>query len=300
MKTYSAEPESTEDVSGAPKRFSEIERYADLAKWARKHRLLDAVEEVGDHFISRGKSPYPYYSHLARFLTWCKSRGLNVRRAKKRDMVEFLSSLVEEQLTRATIAACRSALSRFYRALLGDGQSLNNPMSASIREAHREAQEHAKQRELSLSLDHLQGLIQTIPEETAVDTRDRAAIGTVIHASATGSDVASLLRSSLNENTLRIGVRKIQIDGEYKRLLRKYLGAIAGIKRPKWLFLNEERNRGSLVDKKMSRSGVYRIIGLRIRNAVEIGALPSGVSLPRLRTLIKSRKASADSTTAPD
>ena len=149
-----------------------------------------------------------YRNDLANVRQFLAERGVAPRDATEADLLAYMS----ENVTRSarTLARRLSALRRFYRYLLREGLTANDP-TATIK-----APRLGRKLPRSLSETDVEALLAAPPTDSALGLRDRAMLEVLY---ATGLRVSELVNMTIAEVNVRQGVVRVVGKGSKERLV---------------------------------------------------------------------------------
>ncbi len=161
------------------------------------------VEEYVSRLRSqRNLSPHTvaaYRRDLAQFLSFCDANGIQSVRAVGRDEVrDWLAHLSTNGYARRSINRKVSAVRTFFGELARRGTLASNPAEevGSVKQPHRLPR--------ALSARVLADLLDRLPDDTAVDLRDRALIETLYGTGMRVSELCAMTVDSTNGDLLPV------------------------------------------------------------------------------------------------
>ncbi len=151
-----------------------------------------------------------YRADLKIFATWLSLRQLNLKNARREDLLEYLSVRVSGGAKSKTTARLLSSLRRFYRYQVREGRTTTDP-SARI-----DTPRVGRPLPVSLSEDEVGKLLSAPETERAIGLRDRAMLELLY---ACGLRVSELVGLTTGQVNLPQGVVRLMGKGSKERLV---------------------------------------------------------------------------------
>jgi integrase/recombinase XerD len=214
-----------------------------------------------------------YRRDLMRLLEWMTNSSLELKHVRERDLERYCNQLRREQRAETSIARTVASIRGWFAYLVIEGHLTSDP-SARLRGGRR-----GRSLPKPLDEDEVTTLLDSIPDTTPADLRDRALLELLYGTGARVSEVVGIGVGDLDFDEELILVtgkgskqRLVPMGSTLKVALRDYLGprgrrAFPDARKDSRLFLNA---RGG----PLSRQGVDLIIDKR--------ALPVGIERSRI------------------
>lgn len=227
--------------------------------------------------IEKGRSratTEAYCRDLTKLLTWMKSADVGLDALQERDLERYCNQLRRANLAETTIARSVASIRGWFAFLVAEGHLASDP-SVRLRGGRR-----GRTLPKPLAEDEITALLDSIPDATPIDRRDRALLELLYGTGARVSEVVGIGLGDLDFDEELILVtgkgskqRLVPMGSTLKSALRNYLGAGGRVAFPdarkdSRLFLNA---RGGA----LSRQGVDLIIDKR---ALHVGIERSRIS----------------------
>jgi integrase/recombinase XerD len=214
-----------------------------------------------------------YRRDLTRLLEWMKTAGLELEHVRERDLERYCNQLRRQRRAETSIARSVASIRGWFAYLVVEGHLASDP-SARLRGGRR-----GRSLPKPLDEDEITKLLDSVPDATPTDLRDRALLEILYGTGARVSEVVGIALGDLDFDEELILVtgkgskqRLVPMGSTLKTALRDYLGprgrgAFPDARKDTRLFLNA---RGG----PLSRQGVDLIIDKR--------ALPVGIERSRI------------------
>jgi site-specific recombinase XerD len=215
-----------------------------------------------------------YRRDLTRLLAWMKSAGLELDEVRERDLERYGNQLRRQRRAETSIARSVASIRGWFAYLVVEGRLESDP-SVRLRGGRR-----GRSLPKPLDEDEITALLDSIPDTTPTDLRDRALLELLYGTGARVSEVVGISLGDLDFDEELILVtgkgskqRLVPMGSTLKIALGDYLGArgrgsFPGARKDSRLFLNA---RGGA----LSRQGVDLIIDKR---ALTVGIERSRIS----------------------
>ena len=151
-----------------------------------------------------------YRADLRAFQSWLAKKGLALEQATRADLLAYLAANVRVGLSPRSSARHLSTLRRFYRYLLIQGRTQEDP-TADVR-----SPVIGRPLPKNISEQGVEKLLSTPPRDTALGSRDRAMLETMY---ASGLRVSELVGLTLNELDLTTGLVRVVGKGGRERIV---------------------------------------------------------------------------------
>lgn len=162
-----------------------------------------------EHGLSRNTLD-AYRSDLVRVANWLDGQGLSLVDAEREHLLAYLADAVQHGRKPRTTARQLSALRRFFRYRVREGQCTRDPT------AQLESPRLGRPLPKTLSEEEVERLLETPDAEKASGLRDRAMLELLY---ATGLRVSELVSLRLGQLRLDQGVVKVTGKGNKERLV---------------------------------------------------------------------------------
>lgn len=198
-----------------------------------------------------------YVRDVAQFLSALEQQGLTVQKAERRDVEDYIRTLLRMGRSDATVTRFLASLNSFFRWLIAQGIVSENPAKGVVLlKTARKLPGILTNREVDLLLDQ--------PERTEPKgIRDRAMLELLY---ATGIRVSELISLDLDDLNLYSGVLHCQSKG-HERVIPLYPAAVRALSayirtvRPQLVASDEETALFvNMSGERMSRQGFWKLI----------------------------------------
>lgn len=228
-----------------------------------------------------------YQSNVAAFVAWCQEQGINPAQVTDDDLTDYRRALVEQGLSRATIAARLGAVRRFFEAATWRGLRTDNPAAGLKPPRDKTAQ---AERVKFLPLDALIRLKSQLPKGELIRARDAALLTVFLLHGPRVSELAALDLADVDMTNTPATLRIREGKGEKSRTvylvsmsieaLRDWLAVRPTDGAPSAMFLTLRGNQEGQPGQRISARSLRRRVD---RYLVRAGLKKPGVSVHSLR-----------------
>jgi len=220
--------------------------------------------------IANPKTRRAYVTAVRQFLDWCEGHGLAIHEIMAGDVGKYLS---QHHGSLPTKKQHLSAIRRFFNLLVERHICLVNPALV----AETERYEVVEGKTPKISAPQIKALLRSIPTDSPIDARDRAAVSIMIYTAARAGAVSRLNLSDYTgvagERRLRFSEkggksREIAVRHDLEKTIDHYL-AIAEIdaKNKGPLFRAARRREKKLSLSRLRENDMCRMVKRRMKRA---------------------------------